>query len=651
MEKIEKLGAADSQSMDIVENNIQQLKELFPDVFAEGKINFDRLQEVLGNYVVTDEDHYNFTWHGKRQAGRLAQTPSTGTLRPCKEESVDWDTTQNLFIEGDNLEVLKLLQKSYHRKIKMIYIDPPYNTGNDFVYEDDFKDGVKNYLEVTGQLDSEGKKVGTNSSSAGRYHTNWLNMMYPRLKLARNLLRDDGVIFISIGEQEVHNLRKACDEIFGETNFIGCAGRISKKANNQGDYWAPNFDYLLTYSKNREFCAPFFGGINYSNYTEIESDGPRKGEKYQLVRLYMTSLDPMRGCNNQRYYIECPDGSFVIPPGEIFPEKLEDGAFIPPQSGKDKVWRWSYKSYLEKKDKIVVRKVKSSNLVNQNGEQVFWNVYVKTYLQDVINNSTSTPNNFIEDHINQSASHELNALGIPFDFAKPSSLIKFLSETCGVQKDDTILDFFSGSASTADAVIQLNSEDNGNRKYILVQLPEPTKEDSDENKAGFKNIADIGKERIRRAAKKIKEENPLFSGDLGLKVFKLDTSNIKMWEAGFDTLKEDLLNAVDYIKQDRSSDDVLFELLIKYGLDLTVPIETRTISGKTVYSIGLGALVVCLDKDVSMDVVNGIGALKEELKPEIMRVVFKDNGFKDDVVKTNALQTLKRFGIEDIKSL
>ena len=641
----------DGKSMDVVDSNIEQLKEIFPDVFAEGKISFDKLQELLGNYVVEDEDHYNFTWHGKRAAGRLAQTPSTGTLRPAKDESVDWDTTQNLFIEGDNLEVLKLLQKSYHRQVKMIYIDPPYNTGNEFVYPDKFQDNLDTYLKYTGLVDDEGFKLSANTETTGRYHTNWLNMMYPRLKLARNLLKDDGVIFISIGEQEIHNLRKACDEIFGETNFIGCAGRISKKANNQGDYWAPNFDYVLTYSKNIDCCTPFFGGINYNNYTEIETDGPRKGEKYQLIRLYMTSLDPMRGCNNQRYFVECPDGSFVIPPGENFPEKREDAAFLPPKSGKDKVWRWSYKSYLEKKDRIVVKKVRSSNLVNQDGEKTLWNVYVKTYLKDVINNSTSTPNNFIEDHINQNASHELKVLDIPFDFAKPSSLIKFLSETCRVEKNDTIIDFFSGSASTADAVMQLNSKDNGNRKYIMVQLPEITNEDSDEHKAGYKTISDIGKERIRRAAKKITEENPDYEGDLGFKTFKLDSSNIKSWDADFDTLEEDLMSAVDYIKPDRSSEDILYELLLKYGLDLTVPIETRTIAGKNVYSIGLGALIVCLDKDITMEVVNGIGALKEELQPEIMRVVFKDESFKDDVVKTNALQTLKRSGIEDIKSL
>jgi len=372
----------------------------------------------------------------------------------------------------------------------MIYIDPPYNTGKDFIYKDNFS------------------------------HGDWLSMMYPRLKLARNLLTDDGVIFISIGEQEVHNLRKAMDEIFGEVNFIGTAGRISKKANNQGDYWAPNFDYVLTYCKCREFCVPFFGGINYDNYTEIETEGPRKGEKYQLVRLYMSSLDPMRGCNKQRYLIECPDGSFVIPPGDRFPEKKEDGAFISPQSGCDKVWRWSYKSYLEKKDQLVIRKARSSNLVDQDGQSTLWNVFAKTYLQDVIDNSTATPNNFIEDHINQSASLELKVLGIPFDFAKPSSLIQFLAEICRVEKNDILLDFFSGSCSSAHAVMKANAKDNGGRRYIMVQLPELTAANSDAYKAGYRNICEIGKERIRRAGHKIKNETGA-EIDYGFRVYRL----------------------------------------------------------------------------------------------------------------------------------
>ncbi len=493
----------DGSSLNIVKSNIEQLKALFPDSVSEGKIDFDKLREALGDAVETQEERYNFNWNGKALAKRIAQTQSTGTLRPCKAESKHWDSTQNLFIEGDNLEVLKLLQKSYHKQVKMIYIDPPYNTGNEFIYPDNFQDNLDTYLQYTHQKDEDGRKFGTNPDTSGRYHTNWLNMMYPRLKLAKNLLKDDGVIFISIGEQEVHNLRMLLNEIFGEENFIGCAGRISKKANNQGDYWAPNFDYVLTYSKKKEHCIPFFGGINYSSYTQIEEEGERTGDKYQLVRLYMTSLDPMRGCSNQRYFIECPDGSFVIPPGETFPSNVEDGAFIAPKSGKDKVWRWSYKSYLENKHKIAIKKGRSSNLVNENGGETNWNVFTKTYLQDVIDNSTATPNNFIEDHINQKSSHELKELNIPFDFAKPSSLISFLAETCRVDEEDIVLDFFAGSASIAHSMMLNNSKDGKKRKYICVQLPELCDKDSDAYKSSYRTIADIGEERIRRAGEKI----------------------------------------------------------------------------------------------------------------------------------------------------
>ena len=643
--QIEKL---DGKSMDVVEHNIEQLKELFPEVFAEGKISFNKLQELLGNYVVEDEDHYNFTWHGKRAAGRLAQTPSTGTLRPAKDESVDWDTTQNLFIEGDNLEVLKLLQKSYHRQVKMIYIDPPYNTGNDFVYEDDFKDGVKNYLETTGQLDGEGKRKGTNSSSAGRYHTNWLNMMYPRLKLARNLLKDDGVIFISIGDDELDNLTKACHEIFGEENLVSVASRVAKRTSDKGTHFRPTKDYILVYAKNKSELQEF--GVkkvcNPADYKLKDDDG--RQYKQSGASLYQPSLDSRP---NQRYYIEAPDGSLIIPPGTIFPDSKVDGEKVKPLSNSDKVWRWSVDTYKLNRHKLIFTKGSPKNpLVDENGEQSKWNIYPKVYL-DEDEGATLHPEDIIYDYPNSQGTKELLALGIPFSFSKPSNLIKYLIEIIQADKKALVLDFFAGSGTTAHAVMLLNAEDGGDRNHISVQLPELTEENSDAHQAGYKNIADISKERIRRAAKKIKEDEPDYDGDLGFKVFKLDSSNIKRWEADFDTLEEDLLGAVDYIKNERSSEDVLYELLLKYCLDLTVPIETRTIAGKTVYSIGLGALVVCLEKDVSMDVVNGIGALKEELNPEIMRVVFKDEGFKDDVVKTNALQTLKRFGIEDIKSL
>lgn len=635
-------------SKDILAENIEKLKELFPEVFSEGKIDFKKFEEELGNFTCNEPERYNFTWAGKSEAKKIAQTPSTGTLRPCKEESKKWDTTQNLYIEGDNLEVLKLLQKSYYKQVKMIYIDPPYNTGKDFVYKDNFHDNIKNYLEITGQVDSDGNKLSTNSDTNGHYHSDWLSMMYPRLQLARNLLKDDGVIFISIGEQEVHNLRKLCDEIFGENNFIGEAGRISKKANNQGDYWAPNFDYVLTYAKNLEFCESFFGGINYEAYKEVETDGERKGEKYQLIRLYMTSLDPMRGCKNQRYYIECPDGTFVIPPGINFPEIVSDGSCVEPKNEQDKVWRWAYASYLEKKDQLCIKRVKSSNLVDEHGNPAQWNVFTKTFLNDVINNSTASPNNFIEDHINQMASHELKKLDIPFDFAKPSSLIKFFANTCRARSDAVILDFFSGSATTAHAVMQLNAEDEGNRKFILVQLPETT-----DNKK-YPTICEIGKERIRRAGEKIIADNSdkdLSNLDIGFKVLKLDSSNIKAWDSNFENVEGSLLDAVENIKEDRSSEDLLYEILLKYGLDLTLPIEEKVIDGKKVFVIGYGALVACLDDDITIPTVEAIAKLKEHYQSEIMRVVFKDASFKDAVVKTNAYQILKQFGIDEVVSV
>lgn len=610
---MEKLSKEDGQSMDIVDSNITQLKEIFPEVFAEGKIDFDKLQALLGNYVNTDEDHYNFTWHGKRRAARLAQTPSTGTLRPCKAESVDWDTTQNLFIEGDNLEVLKLLQKSYHRQVKMIYIDPPYNTGNDFVYEDDFKDGVKHYLEMTGQLDSDGKKLSTNSSSAGRYHTNWLNMMYPRLKLARNLLRDDGVIFISIDDNEQDNLKKLCNEVFGEENFVGnFIWKNRTTPNDAKSNFASDHEYIYIYAKNYQNL--FFKGLakDLSNYKNPDNDP--NGE--------WIPDNPSAASGNYKFEIINPYT------GEIYK----------PPTGR--YWAFSEKRVDEwqASGKLVFPTTPNKNFL------------LKKYLKEL--KSENKPiGSVIEGILTSHGTKEINKLypeGSPFKYPKPPELIKlFIEQTCN--NGDLILDFFAGSATTAHSLILGASELK--LRFILVQLPEPISKDEVAYSLGYRKISAISIDRILRVSKKIKEENPLFAGDLGFKVFKLDTSNIKPWDAGFETLENDLIGAVDYIKQDRTNEDVLYELLLKYGLDLTVPIETRIIGGKNVYIIGMGALIVCLDKDVSMETVEGIGKLKEELNPEIMRVVFKDNGFKDDVVKTNAIQTLKRFGIEDIKSL
>lgn len=626
MTEMKKLEKEDMKSADIVKENIQQLKQLFPEVFSEDKINFEKLEEILGNYINQDEDHYNFTWHGKKKAARLAQTPSTGTLRPAKDESVDFDNTQNLFIEGDNLEVLKLLQKSYHRQVKMIYIDPPYNTGSDFVYEDDFRDGVKNYLEMTGQIDSEGKKLGTNSSSAGRYHTNWLNMMYPRLKLARNLLRDDGVIFISIDDAEQDNLKKLCNEIFGEENFRNTfiLKRYDKNINRQfiEDGLASfntGFEYVICYSKSSNFK---FNAVYREASAERQKSGYWKGFWNDADRPTM------------RY--------------EIL-------GFTPTEGQ----WKWSQEKALKACANYMEYEKSHSSI----SLEEYWEKTGKTKKFIRRNKSGKGKNMGVEHWIEPSegilrntswldifASKTTEEVKGIFDFPKNPEAIRLMMNCSGLE-NDLILDFFAGSGTTAHAVMQLNAEDGGNRKCISVQLPELTGEKSEAFKAGYKNIAEISKERIRRAAKKIKEENPDYQGDLGFKVFKLDSSNIKRWDANFDNLKQNLIDAVDYIKQDRSNDDIVYEILLKYGLDLAVPIEIREIAGAKIYIIGFGALVICLDKNITMEVVNGICTLKTELSPEIMRVVFSDNGFKDDVIKTNAIATLKRAGIEDIKSL
>lgn len=649
-------------SLDVIGSNIEKIQLLFPNCVTErlgkdGKpelaIDFEKLQAELSNDIIGEsEERYQFTWPDKRAANRLANTPTTMTLRPCREESVDFDHTQNLYIEGDNLDVLKALRETYLGKVKMIYIDPPYNTGNDFVYNDDFAQSRDEFEETSGLFDEEGNQtidpMQRNTESNGRFHTDWLNMIYPRLKVARDLLSDDGVIFISIDDNEVENLRKVCDEIFGECNFIGCAGRISKKANNQGDFWAPNFDYILTYTKNKTLCPSFFGGINYSAYNQIETDGPRKGERYQLVRLYMTSLDPMRGCSNQRYYIECPDGSYIIPPGLTFPSKAEDAAFVSPQSAKDKVWRWSYQSYIEKKDMIVVRKGKSSNVVGVNGQPTLWNAYTKTYLNDVISKLSATPNSFIEEHINQKATHELNKLDIPFSFAKPSSLIKYLCEICQVSNDNIVLDFFSGSATTAHAVMQLNAEDGGNRKFIMVQLPEKTDEKSEAYKAGYKNICEIGKERIRRAGKKIKEENKDKEGieklDTGFRVLKLDSSNMEeVYYTPQDFDVHSLFN--ENVKADRTGEDLLFQVMLDLGIELSAKIETRQIAGKTVHLVDDNYLVACFDRDVTE------AAIKEIAQLHPVYFVMRDASAANDNVIDNFEQIFKVYSEDTVKKI
>lgn len=657
------------ESLNIEQENIYKLREIFPEVFNEDKIDFDKLQNVLGNYIDTDEEKYRFTWNGKMNALRLSQTPSVGTLRPCKEESRDWDTTQNLYIEGDNLEVLKLLQNSYLNKIKMIYIDPPYNTGNDFVYADDFKDNIGNYKKVTGQVDTEGNATSTNKDSDGRYHTNWLNMMYPRLRLARNLLSNEGVIFISIGEEELDNLIKLGSFVFGDSNRLGVISRVSKTASNKGTYFAPSIDYIVVFAKNASAVPAFIGEVDESLYKKVETEGERIGEKYRDdVALYQSALDPMRGCRNQRYFIQAPDGSLLIPPGNVFPQERKDGSFIPPSGPNDKVWRWSYSSYFENKHLLVFKETQTSPLLDENGNKAKYNVYTKSYLSDRKDSGT-LPRNLWEDFINRKGADLLKKMEIPFDFSKPVELIQYMLKISDIKDGDIVLDFFSGSATTAHACMKYNFENNGKRKFIMVQLPETTYEEVNGQKTpkkgceeafrlGYESICKIGQARIKKAGDMILSDveqsnlqlkigNDLKQApDIGFKVFKLDSSNMRKWNPDTKNIEQSLLDQINNFVDGRTEEDALYEIILKNGLPLTVPVEELDIKGKKVYSIGMGALIVCLDNNITLDIADEIANISTEFEDKSqVTVVFKDNGFANDSVKTNIKETIRGYGI------
>lgn len=600
----------DGKSLDLVKTNIEALKQLFPEVVTEGKIDFEKLKLVLGEEIEKRNERYEFTWYGKTQAMKLAQTPSTGTLRPDKESSKNWDTTENLYIEGDNLEVLKLLQKSYFGKIKMIYIDPPYNTGKDFVYKDDFHDNIKNYKEMTQQT------TKANTETNGRFHTDWLNMMYPRLKLARNLLTEDGIIFISIDENEVHNLRKICDEIFGEGNFI--ADFIWKKrtgANDSTNFVSIDHETVLCYGKSQESKL---NGVekSFENYKNPDNDprGP------------WTSGDLT--CNKTA--TERPNLYYPI---------TDPSTGITYECNPNRVWAYE-KTRMEK----LILEGRIIFPTNKDGRPMY-----KRFQSEV--KSTRKPfSSIINTELNAQVTKELRELlgGQFFDFPKSVDLIsQLISQGC--EQNDIILDFFSGSATTAHAVMQLNAEDGGNRKFIMVQLPEPIDEKSEAYKAGYKNICEIGKERIRRAGEKIVQETGKTNLDIGFKVFKLDSSNVKTWDPDLENLEQTLFDLQDNIKEDRTKEDLLYEILLKIGLPLTTPIEEIDYNGKTIYNVGFGSVLLCLEDEIDLDIVNEM--MKHQSEHMTPKVIFKESGFINDSVKTNAIQTLKKNGITDVRSV
>ncbi|MGW8185358.1 MAG: site-specific DNA-methyltransferase [Candidatus Moraniibacteriota bacterium] len=608
------------KTQDIVSENISKLKEIFPEAFEEGKIDFDVLKKVLGESVDSEKERYSFSWHGKSDAIKMSLKQSTGTLRPQKAESKDWDTTKNLFLEGDNLEVLRILQSSYRGKVKIIYIDPPYNTGNDFVYSDNFTDNIKNYKEKIGDT------MKANSDSSGRYHTNWLNMMYPRLRLAKNLLTDEGVIFISIDDNEVVNLRKICDEVIGEDNFV--AQLVWKKKYTGGKHtngYVDLHEYILVYAKN----------INELQEIGILRPDDEK-EKFNEEDEFIND----RG----KFYVRPLKSNLELRPTLIYPITAPDGSILKTQW---LVARDTYEKFLAEK-RVEFRKKKNGS----------YQIYRKYYEND--GSGIIKPPSLIEKYPNNDAKIELKKLfeitegrDNLFYTVKPTNLLRHLFEPFCNSECDIILDFFAGSATTAHAVMQINANDGGNRKFIMVQIPEATPDDSEAKKTGYRTIADIGKERIRRAGEKIMQEKKDKEGglfkddaeklDIGFKVFTLDETNFVEWDENTKDVEGELLKSLESIKSDRSQEDALYEVLLKYGIDLATPIEESDILGKKVYSLANNYLLICLEKELSLDVIKQIAILKPS------RVVFYDDGFADDNIKANAEQTLKQNGVEDIR--
>ena len=635
IQKIE-AHSPEAQSANLVADNIEKLKALFPELLTEtvvngqtsAALNIDVLKALVGDATVTDSDEkYGLNWHGKRKARQIALTPSTGTLRPAKDESVDWDTTQNLMIEGDNLEVLKLLQKSYAGKVKLIYIDPPYNTGKDFVYPDNFQDNIKNYLELTGQTEG-GSKITTNTEASGRFHTDWLNMIYPRLKLAKNLLNSDGVIFISIDDGELSRLKNICDELFGEENFVSVFAWEKRTNRENRKSVSSRHDYIVCYCKDKLYLSTAIGKLPMtekalSNYKNPDND-PRG-----LWKSDPATAQAGHGTKSQFYTLTAPNGKR---------HDLESG----------RCWLYT--------QPVMELAIKEGRIwFGRDGNGV---PRIKTYLEAKDRGLTPESIWFADDvGTNESAKNRLKELfdeKAVFDSPKPVELIKqmiLLSAPNGI-----ILDFFAGSGATAEATIQQNMEDNGKRRFILVQLPEKTPIDSQAYISGYKKISDITKDRIQRVINRIRLSRQSVSCDLGFKFLKLDTSNIRAWKPNGNDLKTSLFDNLEHIEPERSNDDVLYEVLLKLGLDLCVPMEAQQIAGKTVHSIGGGALMTCLDAHIGVADAEGLAlgmAQWREAQGTATETtaVFRDSAFENDVAKSNLAAILEQHGIKHVRSL
>lgn len=628
----------------LADENFKKLSAMFPNAVTETinekgevvrAIDADVLQQEISGTIIAGggKERYQFTWPDKKKSVVLANQPINKTLRLDREKSVGRDgtpgniDTENIYIEGDNLEALKLLRETYLGKVKMIYIDPPYNTGNDFIYEDDFSQSADEYLGNSGQTDEEGNRLVQNTESNGRFHTDWLNMIYPRLRLAKDLLSDDGVIFISIDENEIENLKKIVVDIYGSNNYVTTVVRKTKTTSNNGNQFAPSHEYIIVCSKNitklncfndpeaqqtDEYLKLFKYEDNYS--------------KYNIIGLYQPALKH----GGSSYPIECPDGSFVVTPN-------------------NKPWRWNQQTFLKNKadNRVVFKETTTSPLLTLDGKQSKWNIYTKIYLKDRLE-SGMRPITFIDKYTNSEASKELLKMDLPFEFSKPRRLIQYLIKICMATKDSIVMDFFSGSATTAHAVMQLNAEDGGKRRFIMVQLPEECLKESSAYKAGYKNICDIGEERLRRAGKKICEEAPLTAGylDIGYRVFKVDSSNMKDVYYQPNDLEQGQIDLfADNIKEDRTPEDLLFQVMLDLGVLPSSKIEETTIDGKKVFSVADGYLIACFDKDISE------GTVKMIAQKQPYYAVFRDGGMASDSVATNFEQIFETYSPETVRKV
>ncbi|MEG5979420.1 site-specific DNA-methyltransferase [Enterobacter hormaechei] len=622
------------QSMNITEENISKLKSLFPEAFNEGNIDFDVLKQLLGENVDEKEERYGLNWHGKRQARQLALTPSRGTLRPCKDESVDWDNTKNIMIEGDNLEVLKLLQKSHAGKVKLIYIDPPYNTGKDFVYPDNFQDNMKNYLEITGQTE-DGVRISSNSETSGRYHTDWLNMMYPRIKLARNLLKEDGFIFLSIDDNEVNNLKLMCDDIFGQENFVANViwqKKYSTKADSKN--FSESHDYILCYKKSDQ--SKILGlprsKQQESTYKNLDNDPRGVWASDNLLRTEVRDYAV--------FGITSPSGMEHYPPA-------------------GSSWRFN-------KDKI--EELISDNRIwfGEDGNNKPRLKRFRSEVRDTIPPQTLWGFEHVghTDEGTKQLAELFDSTRSPFPNPKPVRLLQRIVQIA-TKENDIIMDFFAGSGTTGQAVYELNETDKQDRKFILIQLPETLSKSNKEDLSAIcfceeldkpLYLSELTKERLRRAGNKVKAINPDWNGDTGFRVFKLDTSNIRPWEARAETLSEQLDAYVSPILEGRSEEDLLTELMLKRGIDLSVNIEIRQFDGLTVSCVDGGKLFTCFAKQIPAssveELTKGIIDWHKSLKAGKDTVCyFLDDAFENNIAKTNLCAILEQHGLTNLHSL